>query len=200
MSLILNLLKYISLTTFFSYPLLAFEIIVNESVSQNHITDSQLKNFYEGNATTWDDGSKVQPKLKNFSSKEGEAFLTEVIGKSSRQYEKNWMSKELSGEGTIPGQINNDKGMLDFVKNNKGAIGFVKSGSALPSGVKRLVIKFDGSPEENFKKMVKLTCGLADNEIEQKATKGRTGNIFKYHMCLESKLDLGSGCKIYCSK
>lgn len=178
----------------------ALEFIVHESVGQNHISSTELKNFYEGNATTWNNGTKVQPKLKDFSTDEGKTFLSEVIGKSSRQYQKSWMSKELSGEGTIPGQLNSDKEMLDFVKSNKGAIGFVKDGSSLPSGVKRMVVKFDGSAEENFKKMVKLTCGLPDSEIEQKATKGRTGNIFKYHICIEPELDLGSGCKIYCSK
>lgn len=54
--------------------------------------------------------------------------------------------------------------------------------------------------KEDFIDAVVKQCALTKEKAEEFATPGRTGNVVKFTVCSEASLDVGSGCKITCTK
>ena len=52
--------------------------------------------------------------------------------------------------------------------------------------------------KDDFIKEAMEQCKLTKEDAKKLATKGRTGNVYKFRMCLSNPLEAKSGCKISC--
>lgn len=110
--------------------------IVVSSSSSVAADESQLKNIFAGNITSWDNGSKVilidQPDTKT-----GKDFYDKFIGQSANKVRLKWTKLVLSGAAEAPKKVNSDSDVKKEVSANPSAVGYISS-SALDSSVKEI--------------------------------------------------------------
>ena len=104
-------------------------VIVNNGVSVNSIDADSLQKIYLGKKNKWDNGDKIVPVTLN----EGpvhEAFLKNVVKKSSNQFLTYWKQMIFTGKGVPPKSVPSDADVVDFVSGTPGGIGYIDSASA----------------------------------------------------------------------
>ena len=114
-------------------------IIAHKSVSVDHLSRTQLIDFYTGDARHWDDGRPIVLfTLRTRTEPRGSFF--ELLGRSSSRMKSIWMKRMLSGEGDPPETLPSESAVLQRVATTPGAIGYVSPDST-SSAVKLLPIQ-----------------------------------------------------------
>jgi len=101
-------------------------VISNKSVNET-VNQTMLTNIYTMVYSKWSSGSKVVVIDNNESSVHGKFYS--FIGKDPASVRKEWLKKQLTGEGKAPESLNSDEEVINKVASTPGAIGFVKSSS-----------------------------------------------------------------------
>ena len=113
-------------------------IIANESVKQNSLKKSDLRDIFLGDKSTWADGKKI-----NFVViRKGEAhasFLEMYIKKTPKNFARYWKRQILTGKAVMPVLVQGETESIAYVKKTEGAIGYVSTSSDI-SGLKKLDI------------------------------------------------------------
>jgi hypothetical protein len=113
-------------------------IIANKSVKSSEVTAGDLKDVFNGDKTSFSDGSHVAP----VTLKEGavhDAFLKKYVGKGDAAFRAAWRSLVFSGQGSMPKTFDTEAALIDYVAATPGAIGYV--GKDPPDSVKKLTVK-----------------------------------------------------------
>ena len=57
-----------------------------------------------------------------------------------------------------------------------------------------------GGVKDEFIKAAMAQCNVTKETAAKMATKGRTGNVFKFRMCLVKSLNVSDECRITCTQ
>jgi ABC-type phosphate transport system substrate-binding protein len=114
-------------------------VIANPGVKATEISKSDLRDVFNGSATTMRDGTRVVPILLKAGTAHME-FLQVYIGKNDAAYRAGWRSLVFSGQAAMPKTLDGEAAEVDFVAHNEGAIGYI--GASTPhAGVKVLAVR-----------------------------------------------------------
>jgi len=113
-------------------------VIVNQSVKENNVSNTELLDFYTRDVRVWQNGDPVTVFDLKPKSDVKETFYN-FLGKSTSRMKSIWMKKMLSGEGDPPEALETEKDVVKKVAATPGAIGFV-SESEVTEDVKVLVV------------------------------------------------------------
>ncbi len=114
-------------------------IIAHKSVAVDHLSRTQLIDFYTGDSKHWDDGRPIVLFTLRSRTVAKESFL-KLMGRSSSRMKSIWMKRMLSGEGDPPEPLLSESAVLQKAAMTPGAIGYVSPDSA-NSAVKLLPIQ-----------------------------------------------------------
>ena len=118
------------------------EIIANSSVTQEHLSRSEMKSIFFGTTTHWIDSRPILLCIDQTKSNERNNFYESVLHKNVRAYRRYWSKKLFSGDSAhLPSYPKTTTKSLTFVAKTDGAICFVSSiPKVLPNNVIRITI------------------------------------------------------------
>jgi ABC-type phosphate transport system substrate-binding protein len=114
-------------------------VIANPSVKSADVSKSDLREVFNGAASSLKDGSRVTPVLLKSGAAHDE-FLTEYIGKNDTAFRAGWRSLVFSGQASMPKSLDSEAAVVEFVAHNPGAIGYIGKGTP-HEGVKVLSVR-----------------------------------------------------------
>ena len=113
-------------------------LIVNSASAVSGVNADQLKDYFLGKKTAWDDGSKVVVVVVKEGSS-SDALLSR-LGKNSQQFMTGWKKLVFTGKASMPEQVDSDDALVALVAKTPGAIGLVDK-SKVKDGVKAITIQ-----------------------------------------------------------
>jgi ABC-type phosphate transport system substrate-binding protein len=113
-------------------------LIVNSASAVSGVNADQLKDYFLGKKTAWDDGSKVVVVVVKEGSS-SDALLSR-LGKNSQQFMTGWKKLVFTGKASMPEQVDSDDALVALVAKTPGAIGLVDK-SKVKDGVKAISIQ-----------------------------------------------------------
>jgi ABC-type phosphate transport system substrate-binding protein len=111
-------------------------IIAHRSVLLNVIKKGEVTNIFLGKTTHWENGDKIVPVILR-SGPAHEAFLKDVVGKTSAQFSTYWKQYAFWGKGREPKSFDNEADLVKYVSETRGAVGYADE-SAVNRNVKVL--------------------------------------------------------------
>lgn len=111
-------------------------VIANPSTPDTQLDGIKLSNIYTLVINKWDNGSKII-LFDNSTGDVRNSFYT-YISKDPMAVKKEWLKKQLMGEGKAPDILGSDSEVISRVASTPGSIGFVKT-SSVTDGVKVLL-------------------------------------------------------------
>lgn len=113
-------------------------LIVNGASSVAGLSADQMKDYFLGKKTAWDDGSKVViVVIKDGASSDA---LLAKLGKNSQQFNTSWKKLVFTGKGSMPEQVESDDALIALVAKTPGAIGLVDK-AKVKDGVKAIALQ-----------------------------------------------------------
>ncbi|MBA3936266.1 MAG: hypothetical protein H0X38_02305 [Planctomycetes bacterium] len=113
-------------------------VIVNGRATTTALSEDELRAFFLGKRTTWEDGTKVVVVvLRGGGSHES---LLQRLGKSPQQFITGWKKLVFTGKGSMPEQVNSEDELVALVARTPGAIGWIDAGK-VADGVKALPLR-----------------------------------------------------------
>ena len=113
-------------------------LVVNPASPLAGLSADQMKDYFLGKKTAWDDGSKVVVVVVKEGST-NEALLNK-LGKNSQQFMTGWKKLVFTGKGSMPEQVDSDDALIALVAKTPGAIGLVDK-AKVKDGVKAITIQ-----------------------------------------------------------
>ena len=113
-------------------------LIVNAASSVAGLSADQMKDYFLGKKTAWDDGSKVViVVIKDGATSDA---LLSKLGKNSQQFNTGWKKLVFTGKGSMPEQVESDDALIALVAKTLGAIGLVDK-AKVKDGVKAIALQ-----------------------------------------------------------
>lgn len=113
-------------------------LVVNSASPLAGLSSDQMKDYFLGKKTTWEDGSKVVVVvIKEGASSDA---LLGKLGKSSQQFMTSWKKLVFTGKGSMPEQVESDDALIAMVAKTPGAIGLVDK-TKVKDGVKAIALQ-----------------------------------------------------------
>lgn len=115
-------------------------LIVNHSVSQDHLSKEDIRNIYLGKKTRWSNGNTIH----FVTLKEGEVheeFLRIYLSKTAKQYDNYWKKQIFTGQGAPPKSFPSEEELLKYIATTKDTIGYVGKITELGETVKQVTIQ-----------------------------------------------------------
>lgn len=114
-------------------------IIANPSIKAAEVSTADLRDVFNGAASTFKDGSHVTPVLLKAGAT-NDSFLALYVGKSDSAFRANWRSLLFSGQAVMPRTLDSEAALVEFVAHTPGAVGYI--GKSTPhEGVKILSVR-----------------------------------------------------------
>lgn len=102
-------------------------VIANPSTPDSKLDAVKLSNIFTLVINKWDNGSKIV--LFDNSTGDVRGKFYNFISKDPMSVKKEWLKKQLMGEGKAPDILGSDAEVISRVSSTPGAIGFVSSSS-----------------------------------------------------------------------
>jgi len=102
-------------------------IITNTSSPEMKLDGIKLSNIFSLVITKWENGNKIT--LFDNSNGDARTKFYNFISKDPITIKKEWLKKQLMGEGKAPEVLGSDSEVISKVASTPGAIGFVSSSS-----------------------------------------------------------------------
>jgi ABC-type phosphate transport system substrate-binding protein len=118
------------ISSLFSVPVLASELIVNDSVSQVPATATELRLIFSRKVTYWPDGQPIKVFVLPPDSPHHRAFCIELLDILPYTLQSHWDRLVYSGTGDRPNIVSTDAQMRELVSATPGAIGYLSTTSA----------------------------------------------------------------------
>lgn len=113
-------------------------LVVNGASSVAGLSADQMKDYFLGKKTSWDDGSKVViVVIKDGATSDA---LLAKLGKNSQQFNTSWKKLVFTGKGSMPEQVESDDALIALVAKTPGAIGLVDK-AKVKDGVKAIALQ-----------------------------------------------------------
>lgn len=123
-------------------------VIVNPQVTQDNVSEEQLRQILVGEVRFWDDGTAITLLIQAPVSWERDMILGEVMEMTEAQYRQFWISKVFRTEvASGPKVVLSNSMAGTLISKIPGCVAFVESGD-VPDGAKVLKIN-NLSPEDD---------------------------------------------------
>jgi hypothetical protein len=116
------------------------KIITHGSNAVQSLTAKQVSAFLLKDVTRWSDGTRAVPADLAPSSEVRKAFTTAIHRREVRAIQYLWNQRVFSGTSTPPLELASEAEMVRFVADTPGAIGYVANDTALPEGVRVILL------------------------------------------------------------
>lgn len=116
------------------------EVIVNSSVSLEHVSRQYLLSIFSMQTRVWPDGQSVRVYILPPHQSEHQAFVKTELKVFPYRLVKIWDRAVFSGAGQSPMVVGSYQEMLDKVSSNKGAIGYMSTDMEVGSDAKKLQV------------------------------------------------------------
>ena len=103
-------------------------VIVNKEQPDTRLGLNDLERIYLGKKTLWDNGQRIAPAMLEDSNESAEAFMVDVLHKTSSQFRAFWKRQLFSGGGAPPRTFRTSAQVAEFVARQPGAVGVVEPG------------------------------------------------------------------------
>jgi len=113
-----------------------YVLITDNTNPVSELTAKDVKSIFLGKKTVWGDGSHITVFTYTDSSV-NDAFMKEMVRKTSQQYITYWKKSLFTGTGLPPMNFDSDEEVKAAVAAKPGSIGYI-SASALDAKVKIL--------------------------------------------------------------
>jgi ABC-type phosphate transport system substrate-binding protein len=104
-------------------------VVVVNKANANAVDRALVARIYTGDAKAWPDGSGVVAIDLPEGSPVREAFISQVLSKSSANMKALWAQNVFSGKALPPKSVASDDEVKRAVSGNKNAIGYIKATS-----------------------------------------------------------------------
>ena len=104
-----------------------FKVVASSDFNFSQISKTELRDLYLGNLKRIESGFVVQTARGSLTSKSMEAFLTEILGMSSRDFVTQWRIKLFSSRGLPPKALDTDEQVVFFLHATPQALGIVST-------------------------------------------------------------------------
>src|SRR4051794_1439387 len=111
-------------------------IIANSSIKASEISESDLRDIFQGEKSSLD-SSKAVPVILNKGAAH-QAFLDKHMGKSDAAFRAMWRKQVFTGKGSMPREFESEESLAAYVSSTPGAIGYVSSEKAGAAKVLKL--------------------------------------------------------------
>jgi len=113
-------------------------LVVNAASPLAGLSIDQMKDYFLGKKTTWEDGSKVVVVVIKAGAT-NDALLGK-LGKNNQQFMTGWKKLVFTGKGSMPEQVESDDALIVLVAKTPGAIGLVDM-AKVKDGVKAIALQ-----------------------------------------------------------
>lgn len=113
-------------------------LIVNGASPLSGLSSDQMKDYFLGKKTTWEDGTKVVVVVIK-DGRTNEALLAK-LGKNSQQFMTGWKKLVFTGKGSMPEQVESDDALIALIAKTPGSIGLVDQ-AKIKDGVKAIPLQ-----------------------------------------------------------
>lgn len=104
-------------------------IIAHPKVSDNSLSESQLKAIFLGQEKSWPAGGRVELVMLRKYSEIHDEFFKKTIGRNISQFTNYWKKQVFTGKGKMPRQFDSESEVVEYVSATEGAIGYISSGT-----------------------------------------------------------------------
>ena len=122
----------------------AYVVIVHAANSVTAIERDQLSKIFLKRVAKWPDGKPVEPVDLAPAAPLRVTFTTDVHRKSVGAVRAFWQQQIFSGRDVPPPEKSTESDVIAFVREHAGAVGYVSTTTALPPGVKSVVVQGAG--------------------------------------------------------
>lgn len=113
-------------------------LIVNKNNPVHTLKRSLVKKIFLGKKSFWDNGHRIEVFLHSDSDLHN-AFISEVVKKTPRQFKMYWRRELYSGTGLPPQRRDNDQAIKAEIAANPKAISYINA-TSIDATVKRVRI------------------------------------------------------------
>lgn len=125
-------------------------VIVNPQVTQDSVSEEQLRKILVGEVRFWDDGTAITLLIQAPVSWERDMILGEVMEMTEAQYRQFWISKVFRTEvASGPKVVLSNSMAGTLISKIPGCVAFVES-TDVPDGAKVMKINDLGPSDENY--------------------------------------------------
>lgn len=125
-------------------------VIVNPQVTQDSVSEDQLRKILVGEVRFWDDGTAITLLIQAPVSWERDMILGEVMEMTEAQYRQFWISKVFRTEvASGPKVVLSNSMAGTLISKIPGCVAFVES-SDVPDGAKVMKINGLEPSDENY--------------------------------------------------
>ncbi len=125
-------------------------VIVNPQVTQDSVSEEQLRKILVGEVRFWDDGTAITLLIQAPVSWERDMILGEVMEMTEAQYRQFWISKVFRTEvASGPKVVLSNSMAGTLISKIPGCVAFVESRD-VPDGAKVMKINDLGPGDENY--------------------------------------------------
>lgn len=100
-------------------------VIVNKALPADSLSREEVKAHFLKKPGVWGNGVKVQPVDQAVQGPERVAFLSKVLGMTSSDLERHWISEQYATAENPPPRVQDDASVIKMVESWRGGIGFV---------------------------------------------------------------------------
>ncbi len=131
--------------TLFGSPAIAAEkivVIVNAKNTQA-LTPADVKNIYNDNIVTWDNGARITAYDLPAKSESRELFSQKILGASARDSASEWANKKITNTAKNPPVSKPEAVVVNNVAKDVDAIGYVPASAAAGKEGLRVILTLE---------------------------------------------------------
>lgn len=107
-------------------PVLASQLIAHKTVSEQELTEAQLRRIYSMRQTRWSDNTPITLFVLPSQHQIHKTFAHQTLKILPYKLERIWNKSTFSGLGVAPIVVNSPEEMLNAVANTPGALGYMQ--------------------------------------------------------------------------
>ncbi|MDM7859270.1 hypothetical protein QTP81_01455 [Alteromonas sp. ASW11-36] len=115
-------------------------VIAHPDVTQNSVSQRQLRRIFSLKQRTWEDGSAISLIVLSSDNEQHIAFLRQQLQMFPYQLEREWNKLVYSGQASPPVVAVNNAEMRSLVASTPGAIGYLLT-ETTPTNVKIIEVE-----------------------------------------------------------
>lgn len=103
-------------------------VIVNSSVSQQVLTQTELRQIFTGHRQYWSNGTKIHVFVLDDRAPLHKSFCRETLKMFPYQLSRLWDQLTYSGQGITPTRVSSIDELVELLEATPGAIGYMREG------------------------------------------------------------------------
>lgn len=110
-------------------------VMIGNDTGFKSTTKVNAKAIFRGKYSSWRNGESVTIVLPSTKSENVISIASQVYNMTVKGMQKYWLEQVFQGRSNAPVFLEDDEGIINYVKRNPGSVAFVKSGKAVPQAL-----------------------------------------------------------------